>query len=111
MVQLFFFVPPDHAEKVKQACFDAGGGAYRRYDSCSWETPGYGQFRPLEGSDPFLGTQGKVEKVKELKVEMLCRQEDLPAIFDALIESHPYEEPAYYALPVLTREDTDKGRV
>lgn len=108
MVQLFFFVPPEHAEAVKEACFKAGGGAYRRYDKCAWETAGYGQFRPLEGSDPFLGTRNKLEKVKELKVEMLCREEDLPEIFDALIEAHPYEEPAYYAVPVLTR-NTEKG--
>ena len=104
MVQLVFFVPPKQAEEVKEACFSAGGGAYRRYDKCSWECPGVGQFRPLRGSTPFIGGQDKLEKVGELRVEMLCREDDLAGIFEALIKAHPYEEPAYYALPVLTRD-------
>ncbi len=107
MVQLFFFVPPEQAEAVKEACFEAGGGAYKRYDRCSWECEGQGQFRPLEGSTPFIGSRGKREKVKELKVEMFCREEDLRAILQALIKAHPYEEPAYYAVPVLTLEDLE----
>lgn len=100
-----FYVPVDHAEKVKEAVFAAGAGRYEAYDSCAWQTEGTGQFRPLEGSDPFIGEKGKVEHVREVKVECICREGDLKHVLRALVESHPYEEPAYGAFPLITLED------
>ncbi|MBX9769110.1 MAG: hypothetical protein K2X47_17675, partial [Bdellovibrionales bacterium] len=70
-------------------------GKYQKYDSCCWQTPGVGQFRPLKGSRPFLGSEGTVEKANEFKVETVCSEESLPNVIQALKSSHPYEEPAY----------------
>ena len=105
MYKLVFFVPLDHAEAVKQALFDSGAGRYDRYDSCSWQTPGTGQFRPLAGSDPYLGTEGRIEHVPELRVEMVCRDEVVRSAVDALIGVHPYEEPAYEIYRIYTADD------
>ena len=101
MYQLVFFVPEEHAEKVKVAVFDAGGGRYRNYDRCSWQTAGTGQFRPLEGSNAFIGETGRLESLSELRVEMLCGDAELLAVIEALKEAHPYEEPAYYAVKTV----------
>ena len=95
MYKLEFYVPIDHAEKVKSAVFAAGGGCVGDYDRCCWETPGTGQFRPLENANPFLGECGKVEKLPELKVEIVCDDDSLEDVVKALLESHPYETPAY----------------
>ena len=93
--KLCFYVPETHVEQVKQAVFMAGAGRIGDYDSCAWQVLGQGQFRPLEGSDPFLGQQGKVETVSEYRVEMICTQDCLKASLAALHDAHPYEEPAY----------------
>lgn len=95
MFMLVFYVPIDKAEKVKEAVFAAGGGKLGNYDSCCWQTVGQGQFRPLAGSDPYLGETGRIEKVKELRVEMICVGAKLKAVRQALIVAHPYETPAY----------------
>ncbi len=95
MYQLIFYVPVTHLEQVKSAVFSAGAGKYQDYDSCCWQTMGSGQFRPLDGSNPFIGKQGQIEKVDEYKVETTCKDEVLQDVIKALIESHPYEEPAY----------------
>lgn len=68
MHKLIFFVPETHKERVKQAVFAAGAGRFDGYDCCSWETLGNGQFRPLEGSQPFIGAQGQIEQVSEYRV-------------------------------------------
>lgn len=102
MYQLVVFVPASHCEAVKEALFAAGAGAFGDYDRCSWETAGTGQFRPLAGSAPFAGTVGEVSRVTELRVEMLCRDECLDAAIEALVDAHPYEEPAYYAVKTET---------
>ncbi len=93
--QIYFYVPQPQCEQVKQAMFQAGAGVLGNYDSCSWQILGEGQFRPTEGSNPFLGTTDKLEKVLEYKVEMLCVADKLEAVIEALKNSHPYEVPAY----------------
>ncbi len=77
------------------AMFEAGGGKIGNYDCCSFESLGTGQFRPLEGSQPFIGTQGQIERVQELKVEMVSVPENIKKVVKALKLAHPYETPAY----------------
>lgn len=98
MYQLCYYVPLEHAERVSAAIFLTGAGRIGDYDCCCWQTEGRGQFRPLEGSDPFLGKQGKLEKVEELKVEMVCTDTCIEAAVAALKKAHPYEEPAYHVI-------------
>lgn len=95
MYKLSFFVPESHVEEVKQAVFLTGAGRIGDYDQCCWQTLGAGQFRPLSGSQPFIGEQGEVTRVAELKVELVCADEYICAAVVALKAAHPYEEPAY----------------
>lgn len=95
MYKMCYFVPESHLEVTKAALFESGAGRIGDYDSCAWQCKGQGQFRPLEGSNPFLGQAGEVEKVEEYRVELVCRDELIQAAVQALKESHPYEEPAY----------------
>lgn len=105
LLKLVFFVPESHKEAVKQAIFSAGAGQYEGYDSCSWESKGHGQFRPLDGSDPFIGKQGEIEQVAEFRVETVCPESAIKTILQALIEAHPYETPAYEVWSVKTLDD------
>ena len=95
MYKLAFFVPASHVEAVKAAVFAAGGGRIGDYDHCAWQTLGQGQFRPLDGSQPFLGQTGQVEVVEEWKVELVVADELVAQVVAALKQSHPYETPAY----------------
>ncbi|WP_263260678.1 YqfO family protein [Pseudomonas sp. RIT-PI-S] len=97
MYKLCFFVPPSHLEQVKAAVFAAGGGRIGSYDHCSWQVLGQGQFRPLDGSQPFIGKPGAVETVQEWRVELVVADELIEAVVTALKGSHPYETPAYEA--------------
>ena len=95
MYKLTFYVPATHLEEVKQAVFAVGAGKIGNYDSCCWQTEGLGQFRALDGSKPYIGQQGKVETVREYKVELVCADELIAEAVAALKQAHPYEEPAY----------------
>lgn len=95
MYKLAFFVPESHLESVKGALFAVGAGRIGNYDSCAWETLGVGQFRPLQGSAPYVGQQGQVEKVEEYRVELVCEDQLIEAAVAVLKSAHPYEEPAY----------------
>lgn len=82
--------------------FEAGAGRVGDYDCCAWQTRGEGQFRPLNGSTPFLGNQGQIETVIEYKIELVCEETCLKAVIAALKRAHPYEEVAYTAIRTET---------
>ena len=104
LFQITVYVPKSHKEQVKMAIFKAGAGQYQGYDSCSWECLGQGQFRPLPGSEPFIGDINKIEVVPEYKIETLCHEDKLPAVINALKNSHPYETPAYTVTQLIACE-------
>lgn len=95
MYKLNYFVPEDSKEKTKEALFKIGVGKYENYECCCFETPGTGQFKPVDSANPHIGELGKVEKVKEYKVEMVCPDELIQEAVSVLKEAHPYEEVAY----------------
>ena len=103
MYTLFFYVPESHLEVVKDAVFAAGAGTIGDYQNCCWQVLGQGQFRPMAGSQPFIGEQGQLEQVAEWRVEMVVVAACIKPVMAALKAAHPYEEPAYalYRLEVV----------
>ena len=95
MFKICVYVPENSVEKVKQALFEAGAGRIGNYDSCCWQTAGSGQFRPLEGSNPAIGSLNEVEFIPEVKVELVCADDLIKQAIAAMKQSHPYEEPAF----------------
>ena len=100
MYQLNVFVPDTHLEEVKDALFNAGAGKLGDYERCSWQTLGMGQFKPTNKAQPFIGEVGKVEKVSEyfLTVICNCKKSRMKNIIKELINVHPYETPSYQVI-------------
>lgn len=93
--KLFVYIPEGHAETLRTALFEAGGGNIGEYDQCSFNTQGVGTFRPSENANPTLGSKGQLEKVNELKVEVIFPKYKRQNILRAMRDAHPYEEVAY----------------
>jgi structural toxin protein (hemagglutinin/hemolysin) RtxA len=100
--QLYFYVPESHLEAVKNAIFKAGAGQIGNYSHCAWQARGEGQFLPLPGSNPHLGTALELTKVVEYKVETACDEACLSTVIAALKAAHPYETPAFGVTKVGT---------
>ena len=105
MLKICFFVPQTHVDQVKNAMFEAGAGKIGNYDCCSWQTLGMGQFRPLDGAEPFLGSENDLETVMEYKVEMVCAETVIEAVIREMKAAHPYEEPAFEIYALLNDRD------
>ncbi len=102
MYKLGFYVPESHLDVVKDAVFAAGAGRIGDYDSCCWQVRGVGQFRPLAGSEPFIGQTGRVEQVDEYRVELVCPDQYVRSAVEAMVHAHPYEEPAWDLVRLVT---------
>ncbi len=100
MIKLCVYIPENALEEVKEAMFAAGAGRIGNYSKCCWQVRGDGQFLPLDGAAPALGSLHQVEQVVEYKVELVCEREVLEEVLSALKNAHPYEEPAFQFWPV-----------
>ncbi|MEE2035416.1 Nif3-like dinuclear metal center hexameric protein, partial [Rhodococcus chondri] len=88
-------VPADATDTVRSALFAVGAGALGNYRECSWTSSGTGQFRPVDGADPTIGSVGELERVAEDRIEVIAPRRSRNAVLAALRAAHPYEEPAF----------------
>ena len=95
LLKLVTFVPVVYADKVRKALFDAGCGSIGNYDSCSYNQEGEGTFRALQGANPFCGELGELHAEKEIRIETILPAFKKTSVLQALLEAHPYEEPAF----------------
>ncbi|HHD75183.1 MAG TPA: NGG1p interacting factor NIF3 [Nitratifractor sp.] len=108
MYQIYFYVPKESVESVKEAMFQAGAGRVGNYSHCSWQSLGEGQFKPEPGATPVIGALEKLERLAEYRVEMVCQEKHVKEVLQALLDSHPYEEVAYGVVKIMTIEDFEK---
>lgn len=104
--KLFCFVPVSHAEAVRTAIFNAGGGHIGNYSECSFNAAGKGTFKAAEGSNPFVGEIGNRHTEEEVKIEVIFPAWLEQAVLTAMIQAHPYEEVAYDIIGLDNRLQT-----
>jgi len=92
---LVVFVPVGITEQLVDALSAAGAGVIGDYTRCVWQTTGTGTFIPGQGSHPAIGRQGHVERVPEVRLEMVVPRARRDEVLRALRDLHPYEDPGY----------------
>ncbi|MGI6576130.1 MAG: Nif3-like dinuclear metal center hexameric protein [bacterium] len=95
LYKLVVFVPQEYEAQVRSALGDAGAGWIGNYSHCTFRVSGTGTFQPQVGSQPFIGTTGKLEQVSEYRLETVTTAKLLPQVLEAMFAAHPYEEVAY----------------
>lgn len=100
LLKLVTFVPTAQADKVRQALFDAGCGCIGGYDQCSYNLMGEGTFRAGADCQPFCGEIGKMHREAEVRLETVLPNYLKNRAIRALLNTHPYEEPAYDIYPL-----------
>lgn len=104
--KLVVFVPVSHNDAVREAVSREGAGWIGNYSSCTFSTCGTGTFKPLEGTNPFTGSIGKLEKVDEYRLETVVPESRLKRVINSMIKAHPYEEVAYDIYPLKIKGKT-----
>nr|WP_106779971.1 Nif3-like dinuclear metal center hexameric protein [Lysinibacillus timonensis] len=106
LMKLAVFVPDGHADSVRSALAKAGAGHIGNYEACSFSSNGQGRFRALGGANPYIGEVGEMEITEEVKIEVVFPSSMKNKILKAMLNAHPYEEPAYdfYTMAVETNQ-------
>ncbi len=95
LLKLVTYVPQIHSYYVREALFTAGAGQIGNYDSCSFNSEGVGTFRANEYAQPFVGRTNELHSESETRIEVILPEYQKYKVLEALLKSHPYEEPAY----------------
>ncbi|MFD9627829.1 Nif3-like dinuclear metal center hexameric protein [Peribacillus muralis] len=93
--KMVVYVPKADEQTVRDALGRAGAGAIGNYSHCSFSSEGTGRFLPGEGSEPVIGSKGKLEDVAEMRIETVFPESIEKKVLAAMIKAHPYEEVAY----------------
>ena len=109
-VKIVTMVPEAQVDRVADAMARAGAGRIGNYRACSYRTEGVGTFEPDSWAQPAVGKTGELNREPEIRLEMVAPRSAEAAVVAAILEIHPYEEPAY---DVLDRRGNDGmiGRV
>ncbi|MDX8045964.1 Nif3-like dinuclear metal center hexameric protein [Gracilibacillus sp. S3-1-1] len=112
LMKFIVYVPKTHTDKLIEAIGNAGAGHIGNYSHSTFRSPGTGAFKPLEGTNPYLGRQGEIEEVEEYKVETVMKKKQLSQVLAAAQKVHPYEEMAYDIIPLHNKgEKIGLGRI
>ena len=98
--KLEIFLPPSHLEVLQKALQEVDAGHIGNYDSCMSVSPVTGYWRPLDGCNPYIGTNGEISCEPELKVEVTVYTENVDKTIEVVKSVHPYEEPVINVIPL-----------
>ncbi len=93
MFKVIVFCPEEAVDKLVDAMSDAGAGVIGNYSHCAFITKGTGTWFSKQGSNPTIGKVGKLSKEVQYKIEMVCPEEKLQNVKEAILKVHPYETP------------------
>lgn len=111
LYKVVVFIPVGHEDVVRDAMSKAGAGWIGRYSDCTFMAKGTGTFKPMEGTNPYIGKSGVLEKVNEVRLETVVPERKLNNVIDAMIKVHPYEEVAYDIYPLeITGKEYSLGK-
>jgi dinuclear metal center YbgI/SA1388 family protein len=101
-LKLTVFIPEEKAEGLIDALAAVGAGGIGLYRRCAFFSAGTGTFEAQAGADPTVGEIGERSNVDEMRIEMRVPSARREQVEKALLETHPYEEPAYDFFKVET---------
>lgn len=103
------FCPADAVDRLRDALSAVGAGRIGHYERCSFELRGTGTFMGGAQSAPRVGEKGRVERVDEVRLEMVCPTQALGLAVASIREFHPYEEPPIEIHALAPRPDRFRG--
>jgi dinuclear metal center YbgI/SA1388 family protein len=93
--KLVAFVPSSSVDGVTAALFGVGAGRIGNYGGCSFRSEGTGTFFAEEGARPAAGLTGRFNQEAEVRLEVVMDKGVEGRAIAALLDAHPYEEPAF----------------
>lgn len=100
-VKVEVYIPEDYVYPLMKEINDSGCIREGNYDYAFAATKVLGHWRPIEGSKPFSGEEGKISCEEEIKLEFRIRHNCIGVVRDLIKKNHPYEVPVVNFIPLI----------
>ncbi len=80
-------IPLTYADKIREIIGKSGGGIIGNYSYCSISSKVIGRFKPNEKANPHIGKRGKLESIREEKIEFICSRNKAKLIIKEIKKS------------------------
>ena len=87
-------LPEEFLEKMMDSVNAVMGPVYPGYERAFSYSRATGTWIPLENSNPYKGKTGETEVADEVRLEFVAKGRDIKNVIKAIVDIHPYEEPA-----------------
>ena len=92
-------VPEEESDRMMDAIDSVMSPVYPGYRRAFSISDVTGTWKPMKGSNPYIGRPGAISEVREKKIEFIVMEKDLKAVVSRIKEVHPYEEPMIDVMP------------
>ncbi len=104
-VNISVTIPKKNLKKIKKVLFDDGIGKIGNYTNCSLTTKCMGTYKPTKLSNPYIVQKNKLQRIKEIKLELICNIDEVSKSIDIIKRIHPYEEPVINIIPIIDEKN------
>lgn len=105
------FIPEANLTDFKSKLSKYGLAQEGDYEYCFFQSQGTGQFKPVNGANPYLGTMNEIESVNEMKLEFMISEQQQQLAIDLINQYHPYETPVYDLIQLTREADYGLGMI
>ncbi len=109
--KLVLFAPLASETPILKVLASLDAGQIGTYSCCSFRNKGVGTFLPNKESTPYIGTQGSISEVEEIRIETIVNKENIENIITSIQKIHPYEIMPYDIYPIVTSLKSGIGRI
>lgn len=99
-LKLEVFIPETHLDALQTVLREVDAGHIGNYDCCLSYSRVMSTWRPLAGTNPYIGKENDISCEPELRVEVTIKAERLKETMEAIKRVHPYEEPVINVIPL-----------
>lgn len=110
-LKLVTFVPESSIDSVLEAVSKAGAGVIGEYSRCAFVSSGTGTYDASPSARPMAGHAGERNAIPEFRIEIVLSADARSQVEQALIQAHPYDQPAYDFLLTADRAELPLGRI
>lgn len=91
LFKVVVFGPVECEKEIRKTIETVGSGKVGNYSGWTFCSYGITRVMALPGSSPARGEAGKVEEIKEFRMETACFESELKKLIEEIKLIHPYE--------------------